>query len=72
MKVGNTTVTSRHFLRRLLTVDVVSAAGASRPKEATVSFTEGVDVCRANQEAQLKINNICHLLGIGRNNVRPK
>lgn len=48
MKVGNTTVTSRYLLCRLVTVDVVSAAGASLPKEATVSFTEGVDVWRAN------------------------
>lgn len=35
-------------LKRLFTVDVVSAAGASLPKEATVSFTEGVDVWRVN------------------------
>lgn len=29
---------------KLVTVDVVSAAGASLPKAETVSFTEGVDV----------------------------
>lgn len=38
--------------RALVTVEVASAAGASLPKEATVSFTDGVDVWRAKEDGQ--------------------
>lgn len=57
VKAGNAAATLGYLLGfRLVTVDVVSAAGASLPKEATVSFTEGVDVWRAKDEAELKVN----------------
>lgn len=50
----------------LVTVDVVSAAGASLPKEVTVSFTDGVDVWRMKEEAELRLNSDYVLLRLSR------
>lgn len=50
----------------------MSAAGASLPKEATVSFTDGVDVCRAKEETKFKINSNHDLLDVSGYNLQHK
>lgn len=42
-------MTELNNINILLTVEVDSAAGTSLPKAETLSFTEGVDVCRRKE-----------------------